>query len=434
MGALRQPKLDQRTSSTRKSADRAEFADTYGRDPKLPCEKLRARSRAWKTKGTGYAPLPAAIMADLPRLSSGHLEDMLVFTIIMESWGRPRDTKEGMPEWTNPLEVRELAQRCSGATGEKDMDAAVRSVQRLLVDMAPPTDENPRGRGMVEVRREDRGKVSLKLRWEEWPKLPDYREWLELNRPKAVDESDESDAPGEGETAPVVKGAVFLSKKPQTIRPGQSKTLKVECGVTSFEFRNPFAIDLRIHPVVQGGRLLFAPELVDDDPQKSVSGSNGINKLLSTKRHACRLDEKAAPANGGNDEREEMLCRVFDPRLQKSGAPLLSFDRKALAKSCEAAGEIPEAALLAFLAKRYSKTISRPLSVPAICNEARQNWEKVERDFQSVDQPKQRTICFDNTCPGCGHQVSFAFLPDAEESECPDCGEVVTLEGLVRGL
>lgn len=415
MGALRQPKLGTSTPrSPRKTPGTADFAENFGRDPKSASEKLRTSVRAWAGKRAGFAPIPRHIMADLPRLSSGHLEDMLVLTVIMESWGRPRDTGESMPDWTPVLDVRELAQRCTGALNQKDMDAAVRSVQRLLSDMAPQSEDNPRGRGMIEVKREekwrDRGKVSIRLRWEEWQKLPDYREWLELHRPAAVDESEDGEDTEEGETAGVVKGDVFLAKKPQTIRPGGTKTLKVECGVKEFEFRNPLAIDLTIHPVVQSGRLVLAPLVADEQNAKNTNFSgarpNGINKNTPSRRHGCRHEE----AELGVDPKAEMLCRVFDERLQASGAPLLSYDKRALSSAVDALGEMPEAALLQFLSKRSSKKIARPLSVPAIVTEARQNWKRAE---QQVEDSTERCwnckqpagVLINGACVECAEQI-----------------------------
>src|SRR4051812_30986304 len=82
--------------------------DRYGRDPKSPPESLRRLSNF--KAGSGYAPFFAAWLADLPRLSSGHVFDMFILSVCVLSLGRPDNPRgKARHEWTKPISLEDLA-------------------------------------------------------------------------------------------------------------------------------------------------------------------------------------------------------------------------------------------------------------------------------------------------------------------------------------
>lgn len=368
MGALRHS-LSETTPKKRPSRAGSErqFQDNYGRDPDLPSEKLRRRCD-YRKKRPAHTPLFFGMLADLHRLTvpTGRSEVLMILHINAESYGKFVEPGEAYHKSTSPLDLNDIAQCCG---------TDLRTIQRLVNDLDVPTPENPQGRGLFRAKRGGKGKVSFTLLIEDWQKLPDYSEWLALHAPKPVAEAEDADT----------QGTVRLCKKPQTIKPGASKSLKVPCEVTDFEFRNPLAIDLEIDPVVQGGRLLVVPRVADESAQKKSGFSNAFNELTHSTATPVSRSCEGIPANGGRKEsethpRSAEVVSVFEPLLRKSGARLIAGDAKSLEAACVALGDMPKEDLLHCLMTgpdpRAARPISSPKHVAPIIREMKQNWER----------------------------------------------------------
>ncbi len=254
-------------------------------------------------------------------------------------------------------------------------------MQDIQVDLDQAGPGNSRGRGLMRVEREGQGKVRCTPLVKDWQRLPDYAEWLALNAPKPVVESEDEPEAEDPSRPDIVKGTVRLCKKPQRIKPGASKSLKVDCGVNLFEFRNPLAIDLMIDPVVQGGRLLCVPMVAEESAENKSGFPNELNNLTSQTRHGRRTTPETVPASEGIPipARSAEVVALFDPLLQKSGARLLSGDSSSLAAACAELSDIPHDDLLHGLMSGPSPRAARPISSPKhvakIIADIRHNWD-----------------------------------------------------------
>ena len=370
MGALRQPRPTE--SPLKKQPVSETRRDQYGRDPESPAEKLRTQSDL--DRDSGYAPLYHAVLADLPRLSSGAVCYAFVLMVNMLSLGRGVDAKSKRRyQSTLPISVADLAELCR---------ANVRDIQRQLADLEE--------RGMIAVKplgKPNERKYVIRLLYREWQKCEDYAVWKRKQVVSIGDMPDDDEGEGDEDQLPITKYAVKLTAKPQSVRPGRaSRAVKVKVGVREVAFQNDSAVDVAFHAVVQSGRLVVAAQ--------SAVSEKGEDKA-NVARHGCR----ALPTNEGDKNSGEHLTRtaekisaLFDPLLQKAGSRLLSPDRHALDAAVREVGPMPHEFLIHFvMTQRASRPISAPKVVQSIVKDARAHWERTEAQ-RPKPQTKQPTL------------------------------------------
>lgn len=343
--------------------------DQFGRDPESLSEKLRGRSNL--DKQTGFSPLFDAVLADLPRLSSGHVCDMLVLVINMLSYGRYRDQGPRHVA-TLPVSTQELSEYCR---------CSVRDVQRQLVELE--------SRGMIACKLVRNGavKYAISLLYARWRELEDYAVW-KRRQVVDIDSVSDDDEPDDTEPLEISREAVELFKRPAAVRPGRaSRPARVTVGVREVVCQNDSAtVDAAFTAVVQSGRLIVCASLKTGE--QVAKGEDKGN----AERHTRRL----IPPNEGSSKKRSksesnpLKCKIaslFDPILQRCGARLLSPDQTALDKACAEIGAMSYEYLESFMFQRDAsvlggcraeRAIKAPIHVVAIIREARQNWEAAQ--------------------------------------------------------
>jgi hypothetical protein len=362
MGALRQP----RPAEPVRKQPVSEKLDKYGRDPNSLAEKLRNRTDY--ATGEGWAPFPHAVLADLPRLSSGAICTTFVLVCNMLSLGRPRKSGQPWHEWTEPISKSDLAELCS--CDEK-------GIQRQISELSE--------RKMIEVESIRNGtgaKYRIRLLYSTWQGLDDYAVW-KRKQVVAIDEALE-DTAAEDEAAPAVSSeAVQVFKSPAIVKRGRaSKVKKLPTSVNAFIFQNDSNLDASCSAVIQSGCLVVSAKL-----SKGETEAKGENKANAS-GHGCPegfASSSPLPANGGSKNpiprhpRADEIVKLFDPLLQASGSLLLSFDPKALQLACAELGNMPQDVLLHLVMReggRGSRSITSPRVVASIVKECRENWER----------------------------------------------------------
>ncbi len=366
MGALRQP----RPVEPERKPPTKETLDKWGRDPNSLAEKLRARTDY--AAGEGWAPFPHAVIADLPRLSSGTICTTFVLVCNMLSLGRPR--KQGQPwhEWTEPISKADLAELCY--CDEK-------GIQRQISELTE--------RGMIAVKTHKNGvmKYSISLLYSKWRELDDYAKWKRDQVVVSIDDGAE-DAAAEDEAAPVVSSdAVPVFKSPVICRPGRaSKVKKLQTSVNAFVFQNDSAVDATCSAVIQSGCLIVSAVVKKGESvEKGESKANAVG-------HRCpevptNEGSKDIPTKAAIHPRSTEVVKIFDPLLQASGSRLLSPDSAALSVACDALGDVPHDFLVHFVhgeGGRGGRPISSPRAVASILKECRENWERSGGNLPAV--------------------------------------------------
>lgn len=380
MGALQQSKLPGQ-SKRKPAAAETRKLDRYGRDPESPSEKLRSSTDF--ERGTGYSPFFNAVLADLPRLSSGHTCDMFVLVVNHLSVGRtPRSA------FTLPISSADLAELCR---------ANVRDIQRQLSELED--------RGMISVKTVKNGtvKYAVSLLYSKWRELDDYAVW-KRRQVVAIDEAGDDTETDDAEALPISKDAVNLFSKPAAVRPGRAtRAAKVSVGIREIVCQNDSAaVDLVFNPVVQSGRLVITTTCAN-----SESKAKGEDKG-NAERHPCRAippnkGKVKTPGKVASHPRSAEVVNIFDPLLMKSGSRLLSPDNGSLMAACAELGAMPHDALLYFVMRaggRGSRPISAPSAVTSIIREARQNWEASQKQVPGATKAPECAKCGGDTSGG----------------------------------
>ncbi len=357
MGALRQP----RPIEPERKQPKTETRDKYGRDPNSLPEKLRARTDY--ATGEGWAPFPHAVLADLPRLSSGTICTTFVLVCNMLSLGRPRKSGQPWHSSTEPISKADLAELCF--CDEK-------GIQRQISELTE--------RGMISVKTHKSGvmKYVISLLYSTWRELEDYAVW-KRKQVVSIDEGLDDDAAEDESPAAVSSEAVHVFKAPVVCRPGRaSKQKKLPTSVNAFVFQNDSTIDASCTAVIQSGCLIVSASVkTGEREEKGERKANAVG-------HGC----PAAPTKGGTKNpptkaathpRAEEICKLFDPLLQRSGSRLLSPDSAALEIACTELGAVPHDFLVHFVmgpGGRAGRPISSPRAVCSILKECRANWDK----------------------------------------------------------
>ena len=323
----------------------------------------------------GYAPLYAAWIPELTRLSSGESFWAFVLTVAVLSLGREPKKIGGSwkrHESTLPLSLDYLAQ----VTG-----CSERSIQRLLSELSE--------RGVIAsklVKNPACGYV-ITLRYREWPTLEDYAIWNDRRRQASVVEID-SDA--EDEAAPQVgEDAVRLTRRPRLVRAGRSsKAAKLNAEVREVSFV-PHGACMAFDGVIESGRLtVFATVSHEGESEaKGEAKANGGTPPVAVEYPQTGVSVEKSDKRSKNENalRSDELKEIFDPVLEKSGARLLRGDSLALHQAGEAYGaEMPREYLERFLFggpdPRGRRPISSPRAVVSIVREARTNWEALREE------------------------------------------------------
>jgi hypothetical protein len=361
MSALPNP-LHTQQKKTPGRASRPSKLNQYGRDPQSCRERCRASSDYDTEKG--YAPFFHAFLADWPRLSSGHVSDILFMVALSRSLGRSVRKGEPRPTCTAPLLVSDLAALCG---------CDERSIQRELAGWQT--------RQVARITPEGKGVVSIELLYRDWESLPDYKNVVDISTGVPIeDETSAEDEKAKEHTC------IDLTKAPLSCKAGgRSKGVKVDCGVKTFHLVNPSVVDLEITAMVQAGDLVITTKVPDEWLQKAVKRgtvSNDFNELGSATRHGRHLvpgkpgnPVTAKQGNPVTHPRAPELVKLFDPLLAASAARLLSGDSSSLLAACEAVGECDHNFLVKFAVQRAERPVKSPLHVKTICAEALASWK-----------------------------------------------------------
>ena len=320
-------------------------------NPDTVFDSLRARSDYQRM--TGYVPWFVAWLADLPRLVPGGSCWALIFAVLTESLGRPRDKGEPMPEWTKDLDKDWLAMVCRTDKRTVDRDLAYLESS-----------------GMAQVRHTIRGAVSIRLMFRDWPTLPDYQ-------------PQERAGSSGGSAEP--KETVELVKAPRRVKAGEySEAVKIPCAVSSFRFQAGGAVDLAFTAVVKNGQFTVSTCEVLAQGETKAKHSNVSNDLTSPSRHSgletksFKGEEKAKWRTTGEHPRAAELAKLFDPILLKSCGRSLSADQVAFDQALNALGDLPHDFLVKAVIQRAERPISSPKVCASILKEALANWRKGE--------------------------------------------------------
>jgi hypothetical protein len=269
--------------------------DRYGRNPDSAGEVLRRQTNY--EADSGYAPLYAAWLADLPRLSSGQVCTLFVMAVGVLSLGRPDNPKRGRRhERTKPVTVEYLAELCR---------CHVRDIQRQIKDLSE--------RRMIEVETTARGTYTISLLYRDWQSLPDYQP----ARLVLIDEPEEEPGGDDTDNVMASKDAVRLVKRPLTVRAGKTaRAIQIHVGVKSVRWQNAATLPLVFDGVVHAGELIISTRLASD----TVKGEGEAK----SQRHGCRDGDSAVnPDPLTCHPRAAEVIEVFDPLLQRSGGRLL---------------------------------------------------------------------------------------------------------------
>jgi hypothetical protein len=370
MSALPNPLPSQQIP--KKPAGRAAKTNKYGRDPQSPSEKMRVSDLDTLAP---FIPVPVSFLADLARLTSGNSCTLLLMVLWAKSAGRGAPKGEKRPEWTNPLLVCDLAQicRCDNRTIERELKA--------LGD-----------RGLGEVKKEGKSRISARLLYRNWEALPDYKSNVVEIPPPAEPEVDD-------EAAETKEGFQRLTgKNGMTIKAGaQSKAIPVNVGVKAARFQVEGAVDIEFRAVIQAGEQVVkasVPALFLESLRKQYAASNVSNDLTSGTRHG-RRDEKSNHSPVVKVDlatihpKAAKLCEIFNPILMKFQAPMLESNLKALESACAALGDFAINDLVAFLGMgRATRELSSPRHVALVIQDAKRDAAARVGVKPAKDDPK----------------------------------------------
>lgn len=329
----------------------------YGRDPESPSERLRVKTNY--QKGTGYAPLFHAMIADLPRVSRGASCTHLILAVLGL---QDRTTKDG---WTPSLSLEDWADlaKCDAKEVQRNRDYL-------------------KARKMADCKVDTKRLYSFRLKPETWEALEDYKSWQAKQLSAESDDEPETDDLAQNDET---KPGNWRMSKPVTVARGKrSKPVTPDCGVARIVFATPAdtpdGVDIAYFGMVKAGDLIITP---------TVTLVNGVQKAKSGERKEVKSVPEDMGVLGGTRKRGEKigesgtvdhprageLIRLFDPILANSAARLLSGDLPSLLKACEAVQDCDHDYLVKFAIQRAERPVKSPLHVPAICSEALASWK-----------------------------------------------------------
>jgi hypothetical protein len=314
-------------------------------------DQFRARTNYTETKMenggqvprryTGYAPIPFAAIAEIPRLSSGAACQQLLYVILALSVGRTvKDSAAPYHECTEPVKIADLVNLCC---------CEERQLQRELLGLAQ--------RGVIRCERSGKGEYILTPLFRTWGALQDYKPGP---TPEPAPDDDEPEQEDEAAKSPTV---VKLTDKPVPVRAGgASRKIKVETGVSEIWCKSN--VDIHFEAVIQSGCLLV--NFIG--PQFKAQTGNGLLKskgLPDFPRHPRRVEHPRAAE----------VCGLFDPFLVKNRRRTLSGDGVCLEAACEAIADVPNDFLVKYVIDRAARPISGPRAALAICRDAAHDYQ-----------------------------------------------------------
>ena len=321
-------------------------------------DRFRARTNYNGARFKGFAPIPFAAIAEIPRLSSGAACQQLLYVILALSLGRTvMDAESPYHESTEPTKISDLVNLCA---------CEDRQLQRELLGLVQ--------RRVIRCEKSGKGSYILTPLFRTWGALQDYKPG-----PTAEPEPDEDEGqePDEAAKSPT---CVKLTDKPVPVRAGgASRKIKVDTGISEIWCKSN--LDIHFEAVIQSGCLLV--NFIG--PQFKAQAGNGLlnQKGIQTgSRHARRVEHPRAAEVAG----------LFDSFLLKSCQKSLSADESAWQAACEAIADVPNTFLVKSVVDRAARPISSPRAAVAICREIAANWQKVKNlpAVQQVPKPPSK--------------------------------------------
>ena len=270
-------------------------------------DRFCARTNYAPKRYTGYAPIPFAAIADIPRLSSGAACQQLLYVILALSVGRTvKDAAAPFHDSTEPVKIADLVNLCA---------CEERQLQRELLGLVQ--------RGVIRLEKSGKGEYILTPLFRIWGNLQTYKPGP---TPEPEPDDDEGDEPDEAaKQATVVK----LTEKPVPVRAGgASRKIKVETGISEIWCKSN--LDIHFEAVIQSGCLLV--NFIG--PQVKAQPGNGLlnqKEIQTGTRHARRVAHPRAAE----------VEKLFDPLLlTPKGGRSLSGDAICFQQACEALGDV----------------------------------------------------------------------------------------------
>jgi hypothetical protein len=320
-------------------------------------DRLRARTNYGPRRFTGFAPVPLACFADIPRLSSGAACQQLLYLSLALSLGQRVQENQPFCEVTEERTTAEWAELCG---------CDERTFQREILGLAQ--------RRVIEYKQRKKGVWEITPLFRTWDKLEDYK-------PGPTPEPEPEPEPDEDQDAAAKQATITrLTEKPVAVRAGGvSRKIKAECGISDIQVSSN--LDIHFEAVVQGGSL----HLKFIGPQFKAESGNGLQKtkgIQANGRHGRRILHPRAPEVAG----------LFDPFVYRSCQKTLSADESAWKECCELVSDVPNTLLVKQVVERAARPINSPRACIAICREIAANYEKsknlppAKRDPRNITQ------------------------------------------------
>lgn len=325
--------------------------------------------------GGAWAPQYREFVAARYRLTSGGTFYGVTDYIVQQC---ARKRKQGTPfSWEAEINVPELAVL---------LEVNERSINRELLYMQQ--------RDMAIVARLAGGRAVARIVFESeaigdklfpgWANISEsYKAWAAAQRKTLDEQAEELEAEAEN---PADREAIYVKIKPQSVKRGKGSKSKIDAFVKSMrvECDEKSPVDINISGEVVSGELVLSVCGNDTKTYRSTQVANPVKSTTSqeTSGRICPNGQKFPPNEGSQkyphtrvEKRGPELAALFDPLCKLSNSKILSGDPAALRAACDAAGDIPRAALTKFVLERSERAISGPRACLAIVKEAVANWQ-----------------------------------------------------------
>jgi hypothetical protein len=325
--------------------------------PVSALDSLRARTNYAPKRYSGYAPIPVAALAEIPRLSSGAACTHLLLMIFAHSVGERVKETEAFQETTGDLTTAQLVEECH---------CDERTIQREILGLAQ--------RKLITYTQRKKGIWRITLLFRNWASLPDYKPGPTLEPGVEETAAEDQDATAKAQTV------TRLTDKPISVRAGgASRKLKIPVGVSDIWCKSN--LDIHFEAVIQGGSLLV--NFIG--PQFKAQAGNGLLKqqgIQDNNRHTRRVEHPRAAE----------VERLFDPlMLGIRGGRSLSGDAICFQQACEALGDVDHDYLVHYVNVRAKRDISSPKAAVGICRDVARDWQKSKNLPPAKRAPKNLT-------------------------------------------
>lgn len=340
-------------------------------------DALRRATNYGPRRFTGFAPIPIAAFAEIPRLSSGAACQQLLYLSLALSLGQMVEQNQPFKETTEERTTADWAELCG---------CDERTFQREVLGLAQ--------RKVIDYKQRKKGVWQITPLFRSWDKLVDYKPG-----PTVEPETDDEPAPEDPAAADKAGTITRLTEKPVSVRAGgSSKKIKADCGISDIVVSSN--LDIHFEAVVQGGSL----HLKFIGPQfKAIAGNDLLKAkgIQANQRHGCRVEHHRAEEIGG----------LFDDALERWTSRMLSNDPVALQKTCQAAGNVPNDVLVKGVIERASRRIASPSHCALIADQIRKDWEtEQKRGMKRASSVRKCSSCnnepaaINDLCYGCAER------------------------------